>query len=645
MESLAHVVSTWEDVLAQLRRKTVSWRGNSLSDRDRDTLTEAIVMCSLHLTDLSSRYVGVGSEREIIAWAHLCASLDVSALGSFLSDAVTVLRSVAEPTTYNWFKLQLSERYPFVGAFCAPVRNGFSEFLENPSPRGFYLCYQFLSFLTHVTLVDITLDLEPEYEETESYLQSLTYQDQTLDELNAIMREWMRGFTLTGENFYPSHGPGTVAERVPRSTPLMKYEYLGTDTLIDYVFSHNAGIDVTSYYPRQYSLLDSILEPPRFRSSVSWQRQSVLVFVPKSMKTRRTISKEPATLMYLQQGVSRALMDFVHRSPHLKGHIDLRVQEKNASLAIRSSATGRFATIDLSSASDTVTTRLVKAVFRGTSVYPYLVALRSRTVLLPSGKVLVTAKYAPMGSALCFPVETLIFACAVELAVRRRRSATGLSYPRWRVYGDDIIVQTPLFEDVSQTLVELGFILNRSKSFSTPSRFRESCGGEGYDGVDVTPLRISRRFASPGELGITSRHAALYMGLVDFANQAELYKFPLLRTWIIRVILGNSVAPPLFSMEGHGALYSSWPDNYRARCRRNFRLQRQEVQVAMGQPSGKRPGDTVPDVYRYFETLRLSQKRDGDMFDPAHRISVPCGSSEQMLRKKWVETPTFSVRS
>lgn len=637
MHSLAHVVTTWEDVLAQLRRKSVRWRGNPLSERDLLTFTEAIVMCALHLTDLSTRFSGIGDERGLITWCHDMTTIDVAAIGSFLSDAVTLLRNVAEPTTYSWFKRQLRDDFPFTGKILAPIKGQLMSFLEHPNAESFAVCYQFLSFLTHLSLRDIPYEDESEYEEMEAYLRKLQYPDSIVARMNSIMREWMEGFSLSEENFHPQHGPGAVAELPRSATVAEKYLCLGTDPLIDYVFRKFAGINVTSYYAGNTGTT-SLLEWPRVPCS-DWVRQSKLVFVPKSMKTRRTISKEPATLQFLQQGVDKAVKHYVHHHPSLSRHIDFRDQEKNAMLAIESSRTGAFATIDLSSASDTVTLKLVKAVFRGTPLYPYLVALRSQTVLLPSGKELRVEKYAPMGSALCFPVQTLIFACAVEYAVRRARDTHLGFFPRYRVYGDDIIVDDRLVEDVILVLEALGFILNKSKTFYSPKRFRESCGGDGYDGCVVTPMRISRRFYSTKD-GVTARHASWYEGIIELANQSHAYGFSLLRIWCIRSLYRYTPAPPLFSREGDGSVFSLAPTNYRALTSYNDDYQREEIKVAMSRPVslGK---DDAPDlvVARYVETLRLIRDRSDGVFYPDDRIQVLPGSRKAKLRAVWHDKP------
>lgn len=632
---LGHVITTWQAVVAQLRRKSVCWKGNPLSEEDTATFADAIAMCCIHLIDLRKRFGGIGPDREIIAWAHFVCTLDVSLFGSFLSDVITVLRHVSEPMTLGRFKRLLGGEYP-TGQLISPIRGSLEAFLEDPSAERLYPCYQFFAFLSHLSLQDLEIDLEGEYEELEQYLRQLRYPKAYITEMNAIMREWMKDFSVNEENFAPKHGPGGTAETPRYFVATQKYAFLGTDELIDYVFGKFAGLDVASYYAYPpVKVSDSSYGDPLFR----WSRTSHLVFVPKSMKTRRCISKEPTTLQFLQQGVNACIDGYIHNHPYLRQRIDLHDQSRNASLALRSSQDKRFATIDLSSASDTVTLQLVKSVFRGTPLYPYLVALRSRTVRLPSGKDLVVEKYAPMGSALCFPVETLIFSCAVELAVRRaHREGLGL-HPAYRVYGDDIIVSEPLYEDVLRILGSLGFLANESKSFGHNDRFRESCGMEAYDGQDITPMRISRGFKTFRDRW-ESGHASQYMGLIDMANQCHEYDFRLLRAWIIRFLLDDTAAPPLFSEDGLGSLYSPVPDNYRAPTRVNKTLHREEILIRRTKTLPRKGGDWyATDDARYIETLRLIRNRTGDMFDPTHAVSVPRGPSVSLLSCVWVQDP------
>lgn len=630
---MSHVIGqtlqAWQVVLDNLRRKSVSWQGAPLSERDLNTFTEAIVMCSLHLIDMSLWSEGIGTNREIIAWANFVCTLDVSDLGSCLSDTITAIRHVAEPISYKEFKRSLQGKYPFIGSFLNPISGALNSFLECPNPRDFHLCYQFLNFLTHLSLQDIDLDLEDEYRELEQYLHTVRYPRAYIVEMNAIMREWMKDFSVSEENFMPHHGPGGTYETPRSATVLEKYSYLGTDPLIDYVFRKYANVDVASYAPL-----------PLLRAG----RVSQFVSVPKSMKTRRIISKEPVALQYLQQGVAGVIDSYLLDHSFLRRHLNLHDQDANGSLAMEGSRNRKWATIDLSSASDTVTLTLVKAVFRGTPLLPFLLALRSYSVAMPSGQQLRVEKYAPMGSALCFPVESLIFSCIVELAVRRaHREGLGF-HPTWRVYGDDIIVSSDIYEDVLRILDSMGFRANESKSFGPADRFRESCGFEGYDGVDVTPMRISRGFVSPPKRW-TSSHAACFSGLVDMANECHTYGFRLLRAWIIQSLLVDPASPPLFSESVDVGVFSPMPDNFRALWRlsphrRNW-YQREEIRIrrCVSRPRKGRVR-AVDDSVRLFETLRLSSLRKSDVVSYNDLIYVPSRPFVSLLSCVWVDNPT-----
>lgn len=186
--------------------------------------------------------------------------------------------------------------------------------------------------------------------------------------------------------------------------------------------------------------------------------------------------------------------EYMRAHPVLSGRVDLHDQVLSQDLARRGSMRGEWDTIDLSAASDSVTLRLVKALFARTPLYRSLVCLRSDATLLPSGESLVLEKFAPMGSDLCFPTMCLVFACICEQAVRTKTGRASRQND-YRVYGDDIVVRHDFTEGVLSLLGELHFSVNVAKSFVGRSlhNFREACGGEYLDGVQVDPLRVSRR--------------------------------------------------------------------------------------------------------------------------------------------------------
>jgi len=123
-----------------------------------------------------------------------------------------------------------------------------------------------------------------------------------------------------------------------------------------------------------------------------------------------------------------------------------------------------------------------------------------------------------MGSALCFPIEAMVFLTMIFIGIEKELS-TPLTPElissfrgKVRVYGDDIIVPVEFVRTVISSLESFGIRVNRTKSFWT-GRFRESCGKEFYDGHDVSIVRVRREFP-------TSRHdVSELVSLVSLRNQ------------------------------------------------------------------------------------------------------------------------------
>jgi hypothetical protein len=118
-----------------------------------------------------------------------------------------------------------------------------------------------------------------------------------------------------------------------------------------------------------------------------------------------------------------------------------------------------------------------------------------------NGKVIRLAKYASMGSALCFPIESIIFTILVFIGIQKvyptvrpsdlLKEFDGLV----RVYGDDIVVPVRAAQSVVRTLKAYGLRVNSTKSFWT-GMYRESCGKEYFAGFDVTIAKVRTELPS-----------------------------------------------------------------------------------------------------------------------------------------------------
>lgn len=243
---------------------------------------------------------------------------------------------------------------------------------------------------------------------------------------------------------------------------------------------------------------------------VWWNR---LATVPKNCRTDRMIACEPTGSIPFQL----AFDTYAKRRLRSRG-IDLSQQSKNRELALKGSIDGTYCTVDLSMASDTMSRGVVSWLLP-LPWHNYLNDLRSthfsfNGINLPEGddESLTYGKYAKfssMGNGATFALETLIFASLAHAAGSKSFS----------VYGDDIIIEPDYVEDFYRLLRFFGFIPNVEKSF-TAGPFRESCGGDFYEGVDITPFYI--RSEESWDLPNLSHNIN---GLAAVSTHGELWKY------------------------------------------------------------------------------------------------------------------------
>lgn len=317
-----------------------------------------------------------------------------------------------------------------------------------------------------------------------------------------IVREALKGFDP--KDILPRHGPGAVAtgEKLEEKWTFHRL--------------YNSIHQVYPYY--EYYILGRGRE---LIDRLDWYRSldrceagvARVVLVPKDSRGPRLISCEPLEYQWIQQGLGRKLVAHLESSRITKGQINFTNQEINRTLALSASADGAYATIDLKEASDRVSVELVKHLFSNNeNVLRALLATRTTATTLPDGSVLPLKKFAPMGSALCFPVEALCFwSISVAAICRAKRLRLQEVGHRIFVYGDDIIVPSEWSAVVVAALEAVRLKVNLSKCCTT-GYFRESCGMDAFKGECVTPTRLK----SPW---VESRVGGVLAAYTSFANQ------------------------------------------------------------------------------------------------------------------------------
>ncbi|DAD52779.1 TPA_asm: RNA-directed RNA polymerase [ssRNA phage SRR7976325_1] len=228
--------------------------------------------------------------------------------------------------------------------------------------------------------------------------------------------------------------------------------------------------------------------------------------VPKTAKISRLVKPEPLLNMFFQKGMQKLLES---RLLSYFG-IDLTHQPAlNAELARYGSMTGDFATLDLKSASDCLSMKLLDKFIDPQNSW-WIKTMRSSEAIIPvneANRKIDLHMVATMGNAFCFPLQTAVYASAVQavyksLGLRFQKAArkatvlqgsvdgqklsTEMVPSNWGVFGDDIIVNERAVPSLTRLLSYLGFIVNQDKSFSgVYEPFRESCGADFWEGTNV----------------------------------------------------------------------------------------------------------------------------------------------------------------
>ena len=269
-----------------------------------------------------------------------------------------------------------------------------------------------------------------------------------------------------------------------------------------------------------------------------------LSFVPKTSEISRTICTEPNLNMLFQKGIGAFLEHQLLR----RWKISMSFQQGwNRWLARHGSVDGSFGTIDLSSASDSVSLNLLREI-TPSYFYRWLLHTRSPGVVLPDGSFVELHMVSSMGNAFTFPLQTMLFAsivvsCYKILGITPMACSSQKS--NFGVFGDDIIVRKDSYDFITDALKLFGFEVNVDKSFNT-GHFRESCGGDYFRGHDIRGVYlknlstsadvysiINRLVRWSAESGILVRGTISYLlGLVEFlpippeAGDAEGIKVP-----------------------------------------------------------------------------------------------------------------------
>lgn len=255
---------------------------------------------------------------------------------------------------------------------------------------------------------------------------------------------------------------------------------------------------------------------------------AALECVPKNFKTDRTMLIEPTLNGMVQRHIGSIL-----KRRCLRVGINLSDATINKERARIGSLTNQYATVDLKSASDTVASLLISLLFPLKWV-ELLDNWRTATYSINGSDGVELHKFSSMGNGFTFELESIVFYALAYGISRFYDIPIDIS-----IFGDDLIIPTPLYPLIEQWFPFFGFSINTEKSYYDGD-FRESCGGDFLRGVDV------RCFYLKGRISFSK----IFSFLNFMQDKPHLYPSNAELSYMLRFLIPDKLL--LFGPSGYG---------------------------------------------------------------------------------------------
>jgi len=329
-----------------------------------------------------------------------------------------------------------------------------------------------------------------------------------------------------------------------------------------------------------------------------------VLFVPKNWKTYRAVAPEPEGAMPFQLAVDSFLKGRLRRIG-----VNLHSQASNQRAALQGSIDGSIATVDLEGASDSLAINTL-ALLLPFEWFEFLSKLRSLRYTGEAGEG-IYAKFSSMGNGMTFALETLVFASAC-IAVGSKS---------FNVYGDDITIETPLFDKLSRLLRFLGFRCNEAKTHTT-GFYRESCGEHYYMGAPCTPYYLRG-----------SSWDKRSMCLLVNSMRSRCTPQGLLWKWLIGFAVSEKLHPVPWSEDPTNGIHIDIQTSYHLRVLR-FNRHRQEIILKKAYVAKSRRCPLLDSRGLFLWFLRYSRP-ERDTVDTEASWYAQVGSKYSSTRVRW----------
>lgn len=463
--------------------------------------------------------------------------------------------------------------------------------------------YDFSCFISRLTLKDVSSVLDAnvqKYIDQEEEMKTWSYDSSVVDELRSVCQNRLQDWSLVTDVYPDMHHSNGATSECKRGVGIQKkYERMFIPSEFVHLIDRFAGL--------------SMKDIPCVKVCPQHELSSSIQFVPKGIDKKRVISMEPTGNVFIQNAIFHSFD--VLFTKHPEWGIDLHDQEKSRELVFSAAQSHCAGTIDLSAASDSITLTLIESLLKGTPLYEVMASCRTIGGYLPtmdnihSQEYVLYEKYMPMGTPVTFPLQCFIFSSICQLA--KERLGLDSNDVIIRVYGDDIIADERIYDEVELILRQLNFTVNVEKSFRPCEFFKESCGAESFFGFDVSPCRISRRY----DICKTTsgcHNSAVHSSLVEMRNIVYAHGYRTCSMYLAKLVLDNYPLTPFVDNIDQFGLLCQVPKNGHLTnyCRYNYDLQRFEVKSYVTSLEQERHCNNE---IRYYETLRSKRSRNTDV--------------------------------
>lgn len=328
-----------------------------------------------------------------------------------------------------------------------------------------------------------------------------------ISDVREIIVDWIGATPPRLENLEVRFGPGaTYSHRATHCSVAHKMQDVPC-------YTRQASVVLDSWSKTQWGRY--VLS--ELGGEVSEVRGNIFSTAPKTALVFRPIAKSAEINSSYQLATGRELRNRLLRNADW----DLTsAAEIHKQVACEASLSRAKATLDFTNASGTVCKNLVRSCVP--PVWFFLLDSLREPMTRIDGKWHLLEQFSSMGNGYTFELETILIG-AIACAYARKRGRTGRLGVDVFVFGDDLIVDDDLAEPLQPIYKFFGLTFNREKSYwGQDNPFRESCGGDFFNGVPVRPFFLKEFPSEPADYiafanGLTrlNQNIALAGGIPD----------------------------------------------------------------------------------------------------------------------------------